>query len=80
MTKRLTKEYVIEMFETVKDWQNYLKDNKYKLNIVHSGSVYGVNADVISKIGMKSSENFIVWLKKQSYNQIERIIIHKHKL
>ena len=77
MTKRLNKDYVIETFETVREWQNYLKYNQHKTNILHSGSVYGVNSVVISNIGMSSSENFIVWLKKQSYEQIERIIIHK---
>jgi len=77
MTKRITNEYVVETFETVRDWQNYLTDNKHKLTIQHSGSIYGVNENVLSKIGMASSEIFIVWLKRQSYEQIERIIIHK---
>lgn len=77
MTKRISKDHLIETFETVRDWQNYLTDNQYKLNILHSGSIYGVNPKVLTSIGMTSSENFIVWLKKQSYEQIERIIIHK---
>ena len=80
MTKRLTNEYVLETFETTRDWENYLKDNQYKLNILHSGSIYGVNSVVLSKIGMSSSENFIVWIKKHSYEQTEKIIIHKQIL
>jgi len=80
MTKRLTNDYVLETFELDRDWQNYLRDNQSTLRILHSGSMYGLNENVLNKIGYKKSVDFIVWLKKNTYEQIEKIIIHENKL
>lgn len=75
--KVLIENYKVECFETEKEYKLWLVDHQKDIQIVNDTVYHGNLYSVPQEIKNLFRENLLVSIKKQNYNDVQFILIHK---
>lgn len=72
----IVENYKIECFENEIDYKNWLSDHRKETHLMSSGVYGGKMYGIPQEVKDLFSENVLVSIKKQNYNDVQYVYIH----